>query len=99
MIKEFVEFLKQYGVIGLAIAVIIGGKANAMVTAFVDGILMPIVGALVPGGEWRTATMNVGSIKFLLGPLLGAVIDFVIVAALVYVIAKKVLGQEKVAKM
>ena len=99
MIKEFVEFLKQYGVVGLAIAVIIGGKANAMVTAFVDGILMPIVGALVPGGEWRTATMNVGSIKFLLGPLLGAVIDFVIVAALVYVIAKKVLGQEKVAKM
>ena len=99
MIKEFVEFLKQYGVVGLAIAVIIGGKANAMVTAFVDGILMPIVGAMVPGGEWRTATMDVGSIKFLLGPLLGAVIDFVIVAALVYVIAKKVLGQEKVAKM
>ena len=99
MIKEFVEFLKQYGVVGLAIAVIIGGKANAMVTAFVDGILMPIVGAMVPGGEWRTATMNVGSIKFLLGPLLGAVIDFVIVAALVYVIAKKFLGQEKVAKM
>ena len=99
MIKEFVEFLKQYGVIGLAIAVIIGGKANAMVTAFVDGILMPIVGAMVPGGEWRTATMDVGSIKFLLGPLLGAVIDFVIVAALVYVIAKKFLGQEKVAKM
>ena len=99
MIKEFVEFLKQYGVVGLAIAVIIGGKANAMVTAFVDGILMPIVGAMVPGGEWRTATMDVGSIKFLLGPLLGAVIDFVIVAALVYVIAKKFLGQEKVAKM
>ena len=99
MIKEFVEFLKQYGVVGLAIAVIIGGKANAMVTAFVDGILMPIVGAMVPGGEWRTATMNVGSIKFLLGPLLGTVIDFVIVAALVYVIAKKFLGQEKVAKM
>lgn len=99
MIKEFVEFLKQYGVVGLAIAVIIGGKANAMVTAFVDGILMPIVGAMVPGGEWRTATMNVGSIKFLLGPLLGAVIDFVIVAALVYVIAKKFLGQEKVSKM
>ncbi|MBI3792266.1 MAG: MscL family protein [Gemmatimonadetes bacterium] len=99
MIKEFVDFLKQYGVVGLAIAVIIGGKANAMVTAFVDGILMPIVGALIPGGAWRTATMDVGPVKFLLGPLLGAIIDFVIVAALVFAIAKTVLKQEKVAKL
>ncbi len=39
MPREFLAFLKQYGVIGLAIAVIIGGKANALVTALVDGIL------------------------------------------------------------
>ncbi len=99
MIKEFVDFLKQYGVVGLAIAVILGAKANAMVTAFVDGILMPIIGAAIPGGAWRTATLDVGSMKFLLGPLLGALIDFVIVAALVFVIAKTVLKQDKVAKV
>lgn len=99
MIKEFVGFLKQYGVVGLAIAVILGAKANAMVTAFVDGILMPIIGAAIPGGAWRTATLDVGSMKFLLGPLLGAVIDFVIVAALVFVIAKTVLKQDTVAKV
>ena len=50
MTKEFVEFLKQYGVIGLAIAVIIGEKANALVTAVVEGVLMPIVTFFVPGG-------------------------------------------------
>jgi large conductance mechanosensitive channel len=99
VVKEFIEFLKQYGVVGLAIAVIIGGKANAMVTAFVDGVLMPIVGAAVPGGSWRTATMDVGSVRFLLGPLIGAVIDFLIVAALVFIIAKTVLKQDKVAKL
>ena len=99
MIKEFIEFLKQYGVVGLAIAVVIGGKANAMVTTFVDGVLMPIVGAMIPGGAWKTATMDIGPIKFLLGPFLGAVIDFVIVAALVFVIAKTLLKQEKVAKI
>ena len=99
MVKEFVDFLKQYGVVGLAIAVILGAKANAMVTAFVDGILMPIIGAAIPGGAWRTATLDVGSMKFLLGPLLGALIDFVIVAALVFVIAKTVLKQDTVAKV
>ncbi len=99
MIKGFIEFLKNYGVVGLAIAVIIGAKANAMVTTFVDGVLMPIVGAIIPGGAWKTATLDVGPIKFLLGPFLGAVIDFVIVAALVYVIAKTVLKQETVGKI
>ena len=99
MIKEFLEFLKLYGVVGLAIAVVIGGKANAMVTTFVEGILMPIVGVLIPGGAWKTATLDVGSVKFVLGPFLGAVLDFVIVAALVFMIAKTVLKQDKVAKL
>ena len=53
MLKEFTEFLKHYGVIGLAIAVIIGGKLNELVTAMVSGLLMPIVGRVtsVTGGD------------------------------------------------
>ena len=98
MNKEFLGFLKQYGVIGLAIAVIIGGKANALVTSLVDGILMPIVTFFVPGGGWRTATLNVGPIHFLLGPVLGASVDFVIVAYLVFWFSKKMLREETVTK-
>ena len=41
---DFMAFLKEYGIIGLAIAVIIGGKAGELVKAIVDGLLMPIVG-------------------------------------------------------
>ncbi len=95
---EFIAFLKQYGVIGLAIAVIIGGKANAFVTAIVDGILMPIVTFFIPGGAWRTATLQVGPVHFLLGPVLGAEVDFVIVAFLVFWFSKKVLREETVTK-
>lgn len=98
MNKEFLGFLKQYGVIGLAIAVIIGGKGNALVTSLVDGILMPIVTFFVPGGGWRTATLNVGPIHFLLGPVLGASVDFVIVAYLVFWFSKKMLREETVTK-
>jgi large conductance mechanosensitive channel len=98
MNKEFLAFLKQYGVIGLAIAVIIGGKANALVTSLVDGILMPIVTFFIPGGAWRTATLDVGPIHFLLGPVLGASVDFVIVAYLVFWFSKKVLREETVTK-
>ena len=98
MLKEFMEFLKQYGVIGLAIAVIIGGKLNALISATVDGILMPFVTFFVPGGDWRTAVLDIGPFHFLLGPFFGALIDFLIVAWIIFYFAKKVLRHEKVAK-
>jgi len=98
MFKEFLEFLNQYGVIGLAIAVIIGGKANALVSALVEGILMPIITFFIPGGTWRTATLDVGPVHFLLGPFFGAGIDFLIVAWLVFLFAKKVLREDVVKK-
>jgi large conductance mechanosensitive channel len=96
--RDFLAFLKQYGVIGLAIAVVIGGKANALVTTLVDGILMPVVTFFLPGGTWRTATLDLGPVHLLLGPVFGAGIDFLIVAWLVFLFAKMVLGEETVTK-
>lgn len=98
MLKEFFEFLKLYGVIGLAIAVIIGGKLNALISTMVDGILMPIITFFIPGGTWRQATLDLGPFHFLLGPFFGALIDFLIVAWIVFIVAKKLLKEEKVAK-
>lgn len=98
MLKDFLDFLKQYGVVGLAIAVIIGGKLNALVSSAVDGILMPIITFFIPGGDWRSTTLDLGPIHLLLGPFFGALIDFLIVAWIVFYFAKKVLKEEKVAK-
>jgi len=97
--KEFTDFLKQYGVIGLAIAVIIGGKLNDFVTAMVSGLLMPIVGAATKatGNDWRN-WVTPGPIPFELGKVLGAGIDFLIVAFIVFWMAKKILREEKVTK-
>ena len=95
---EFMAFLKQYGVIGLAIAVIIGGKANALVTALVDGVLMPILTFFIPGGAWRTATLDLGAVHLILGPVFGAGLDFLIVAWLTFWFSKKVLREASVTK-
>ena len=97
MLKEFTAFLTKYGVIGLAIAVIIGGKANALVTSLVDGILMPLVTFFIPDGSWRTATLDVGPIHLLLGPVFGASLDFLIVAWLVFMFSRRLLKEEVVA--
>jgi large conductance mechanosensitive channel len=97
-VRGFIEFLKQYGVLALAIAVIIGGKLNAVVTALVDGILMPVIAFFVPGGGWRTAAVQLGPIRLMFGPFVAATIDFLVVALLIYWLYTKVLRQAPPAK-
>jgi large conductance mechanosensitive channel len=64
--EEFVEFLKKNQVIGLAVAFIIGTAATALVTALVKDIVMPVVGVILPGGNWQTALLPVGPINFII---------------------------------
>ena len=87
--EEFMEFLNKYGVVGLAIAFIIGGAAGRLITALVADLLMPIVAVLIPGGDWRTTVFQAGPIKFLLGDFVGALIDFIIIAFVVFLLSKQ----------
>jgi large conductance mechanosensitive channel len=98
MVKEFIAFLKNYGVIGLAIAVIIGGKLNEFVTSMVNDIMMP---ALFQPALKAAQVDDIRKLSYngiLYGKALGSAIDFMIVAILVFLIAKFVLREETVAK-
>ncbi len=97
---EFMKFLKEYGVIGLAIGVIIGSKAGELVKSIVDGLLMPFVDPILAsaGGDWQTSKLALGPFNFAVGSVLAALINFLIVAFLVFLFAKKVLKEETVAK-
>ncbi|KAB2921095.1 MAG: MscL family protein [Bacteroidetes bacterium] len=94
MIKEFMAFLQKYGVIGLAIAVVIGGKVNAFVSATVSDLIMPVVGIFLPQGAWQTWELTLGPLKLAIGHWLGATIDFVIVAYIVFAFTKYILREE-----
>jgi large conductance mechanosensitive channel len=98
VIKEFLEFLKEYKIIGLAIAFIMGLAANQLIKSFVDNIVMPIITFFIPSGAWKTATFSVGSIVISWGPFLGDLIYFLIIALVVFMIAKLILREEKVTK-
>ena len=87
---EFMAFLRKYGVIGLAIAVIIGGAAGSLVSALVSDILMPLITFFIPGGAWREATLAIGPAILSLGHFIGAVIDFLIIAIVVFLIMKQI---------
>ena len=88
MIKEFKDFLLKQNIVALAIAVVVGTALNTLVKALVDDFIMPIVAALGPGGEWQTATWNVGSIKFGIGDFIAALINFLIIGFVAWRISK-----------
>ncbi len=96
--KQFVEFLKEYGVVGLAIAVIIGNKLNAFVGSLVNDLITPLIlkPALKAAGAENIAQLSAGGILY--GKVLASAIDFLIVAFLVFLFAKLILKEEKVAK-
>lgn len=98
LLIEFKDFLQEYKVIGLAIALIIGTAATALVKSVVDNLVMPIITPFIPGGAWQTATFSIGPIVIGWGALLGAIINFLIIAWVVFLIAKMLLKEDKVAK-
>jgi large conductance mechanosensitive channel len=95
VMQEFMDFLNKYGVIGLAVAFVMGAAVTKLVTALVTDLIMPIIGALIPGGDWRAATLTIGSIKFMVGDFIGVLIDFIIIALVIFMIVKTIVKEKK----
>ena len=98
MLKEFLAFLKNYGVIGLAIAVIIGGKLNDFVTSVVNDLLMPLLFQPALQAAHVNDIRQLSYNGILYGKVIGSAVDFLIVAFLVFLIAKTILREDVVAK-
>lgn len=84
-IKEFKEFAMKGNIIELAVAVIIGGAFGKIISSFVGDIIMPLVNPIIPGGDWKTIQVGPG-IK--IGSFLGTVIDFLIIALVIFMLVK-----------
>lgn len=93
--NEFLEFLEEYGVLGLAIAFVIGVAVKDLVSATVDGLIMPGLDPLLAGEQWEDAIFTVSGINFRVGLFLSALIDFLVVAFLVFLFVKYLLGKEE----
>jgi large conductance mechanosensitive channel len=86
--EEFMAFLLKYQVIGLAVAVVIGTAATKLVNSAVDDLIMPVVAVLTPSGSWQTAVLQIGPLKFLIGDYISSIIDFMIIAILIFLAVK-----------
>lgn len=98
-ITQFFDFLKTFGIIGLAIAFVIGQASAKLITALVEDIINPLVGLFLPSGSLEQLSATIISVsgavsEFKYGDFIANIIDFLIVALVVFV-AYKALSKYK----
>jgi len=84
MFKGFREFIMRGNVIDLAVAVVIGAAFGAVVRAFVDGLLTPLVGAVFGKPDFSGLLFTINGSAFHYGLFINALISFLLIAAAVY---------------
>ncbi|MBS1991335.1 MAG: large conductance mechanosensitive channel protein MscL [Cyanobacteria bacterium SZAS LIN-3] len=103
--RDFIAFLTKTNAIAVAVGVIIGAATQKVVSSVVADIFMPIIGLVMPAGDWREAQIvlsqsapdaagkvTVNALKY--GDLIGALVDFVIIAFFVYLVTKLLLPKD-----
>lgn len=96
--KGFMDFVRKQGVVGLAVGFILGGAVSKVVASLVADIINPVLGvALGAAGDLKAATIAVGPVTLAWGSFVSVVIDFLVIAAVVY-FGVKALGLEKLDK-
>ncbi|HLN00256.1 MAG TPA: MscL family protein [Bryobacteraceae bacterium] len=105
--KGFKDFLLKHSVLALAIGFIMGAATGKVVSSLVADMIMPVISLALPGGEWRTAKWELGpkvmvggkdvtnAINY--GNFFGNVVDFVVIALVVYMITKALIKEAPAA--
>src|ERR671927_1761656 len=88
MLKEFREFAIRGNVVDLAVAVIIGGAFGKIVSSLVDNIIVPLVGLLLGGVDFKGLAFTLGSAKIEYGLFIQNVVDFIIIAFVIFLMVR-----------
>ena len=95
MIKDFVQFLKEFNVISLAVGFIMGTASTSLIGSLVKDVLMPLVEPLMSVESWKEAVVTIGPVQIGYGSFLAELINFVILALIIFIITKKLLKIER----
>lgn len=98
MLKEFLEFLKEYKIVSLAMAFVMGAASTSLVNSFVKDIFMPIIEPFMAAGSWKEAMFKIGPIHIAYGSFLAELFNFLILALIIFIVIKKLLKIEAKAK-
>ena len=89
VVKEFKEFAMKGNVMDLAVGVIIGGAFGKIVSSLVEDVIMPIIGIILQGIDFKDLAFTVGASKISYGMFIQSIVDFVIVAFVIFIVIKQ----------
>ena len=95
MMKEFKEFISRGNVMDMAVGIIIGGAFTAIVGSLVADIITPIIGMILGGVDFSTLAVQVGEATLTYGNFIQAIINFLIIAWVVFMIVKSMNKMKK----
>jgi large conductance mechanosensitive channel len=95
LLKEFMAFVKKGNVLDLAVAVIIGGAFAAIVSSLVADIIMPLLGIIIGGVDLTSLALNVGTASLTYGNFLQAILIFLIIAFVIFLMIRQLKRFEK----
>ncbi len=87
-LNEFKEFAMRGNVMDMAVGVIIGGAFGKIVSSLVDDVLMPIIGMLLKGVDFKSLAITLGDAKITYGNFLQNILDFAIIAFCIFLMIK-----------
>ena len=90
MIQEFKDFIAKGNVMDMAVGIIMGAAFTAIVTSLVDDLVNPLIGIFVGGIDFSGMSVGFGDAQFMYGNFINAVIKFLIIAWVVFLLVKGV---------
>ena len=98
MLKEFRDFIMRGNVLDLAVGIIIGAAFTAIVSSLVDDLVNPLLGLFIGGIDFSAISFGLGDAQFMIGNFINALIKFVIIAWVVFLIIKAVNRLQKIGQ-
>jgi len=96
--KGFIDFIREQGVVGLAVGFILGGAVSGLVKALIDDLINPLLGVVLgAAGNLQDASLMIGPVALAWGHFINTAINFVVIAVVVY-FGVKGLGLDKLDK-
>lgn len=88
MLNEFKTFIMRGNVMDLAVGIIMGAAFTAIVTSMVDDLVNPLLGLMIGGIDFSSLSFGLGEAQFMVGNFINAVIKFVVIAWVVFLLVK-----------
>lgn len=87
--KDFIKFIREQGVVGLAVGFILGTAIGKVVSSLVDDLIQPIIGLILGSAEGlNTMSLTIGKAQLHIGSFITTLIDFIIIAAVIFFLFK-----------